>query len=105
MKKEKKEPPEKKKKELNLEITELFLVKSEWDRTFFAEIVRDKTEDGKTINRGTVVVNEGKIWSAGETQDELGDYLDDICTMKLDFGLHANGGVSSKIGEEKYFHN
>jgi hypothetical protein len=105
MKEEKKEPPEKKKEKLNLEITELFLVKSKWDRTFFAEIVRDKTEDGKTINRGSVVVNEGKIWSAGETQDELGYYLDDICTMKLDFGLHDNEGVSSKIAEEKYFHN
>jgi hypothetical protein len=105
MKEEKKEKPEKKKKKLSLEITELFLVKSGWDRTFMAEIVRDKTEDGKTINRGRVVVNEGQIWSAGETQDELGNYLDEICTMKLDLGLHDNQGVFSKSAEGKYFHN
>ena len=103
--KEKKEKSEKKKKISSLEITELFLVKSGWDRTFMAEIVRDKTEDGKTINRGRVVVNEGQIWSTDESQDELGNYLDDICTMKLDSGLHDNQGVFSKIAEGKFFHN
>ena len=101
----KKEKPEKKKKISSLEITELFFVKSGWDRTFMGEIVRDKTEDGKTINYGTVVVNEGQIWSAGETQDELGIYLDCICTMKLYLGLHDNQGVFSKIAEGQYFHN
>ena len=103
--KEKKEKSEKKKKISGLIITELFLVKSGWDRTFMAEIVRDKSEDGTTINRGKVVVNEGQIWSTGETQDELGNNLDGICTMKLDLGLHDNEGVTSKIAVEKYFHN
>jgi hypothetical protein len=103
--KEKNEKSEKKKKISSFEITELFLVKSGWDRTFMAEIIRDKTEDGKTINRGTVVVNEGKIWSTGETQDELGNYLDEICTMKLDLGLHNDVGTSSVIGCNKFFHN
>lgn len=96
---------EKKKKISSIEISELFLVKSGWNRTFMAEIFRDETKDGKTINCGKVVVNEGQIWSSGETQDELAHYLDDICTMKLDFGLHDNEGVSSKIAEGKYFHN
>src|ERR1035437_41745 len=103
--KEKNEKSEKKKKISRFAITELFLVKSGWDRTFMAEIIRDKTEDGKTINRGTVVVNEGKIWSTGETQDELGNYLDEICTMKLDLGLHNDVGTSSVIGCNKFFHN
>lgn len=103
--KEKKEKPEKKKKISNLEITELFLVKSGWDRTFMGEIVRDKTEDGKTINRGKVVVNEGQMWSTGETQDELSGYLDDICTMKLDMGLHEEPGISSVIACSNFYHN
>jgi len=103
--KEKKEKPEKKKKISSLEITEFFFVKSGWDRTFMAEIVRDKTEDGKTINRGRVVVNEGQIWSTGETQDELSNYLDDICIMKLDLGLHENPGIGSAIACSKFFHN
>jgi hypothetical protein len=105
MKEEKKQQPEKKKKISSLEITELFFVKSGWDRTFLGEIVRDKTEDGKTINYGTVVVDEGKIWSAGETQDELGIYLDDICTMKLDLGLHEEPGISTVIAFNKFYHN
>jgi hypothetical protein len=100
-----KEKSERKKKISSLEITELFLVKSGWDRTFMAEIVRDKTEDGKTINRGTVVVNEGNIWSIGETRDELSNYLDDICTLKLDLNLHNVPGISSVIACNKFYHN
>ncbi len=103
---EKRKDSSKKKKNLpKIEITELFLVKSGWNRTFLAEIFRDSTEDGKAINYGTVVVNEGKIWSTGETQDELSNYLDDICTMKLDYSLHDDAGVSTKIAGESFFHN
>lgn len=76
----------------NIEINELFLVKADWNRTFIGQIIREQTEDGQVINRGTVVVNEGKIWSTGETQDELGNNLDDICTLKLDHDLHGNEG-------------
>jgi hypothetical protein len=103
--KEKREKSEKKRKVSSLIITELFLVKSGWDRTFMAEIVRDKTEDGKTINRGKVVVNEGQMWSTGETQDELSNYLDDMCTMKLDMGLHDETGISSMVGCSNFYHN
>ena len=71
---------EKKKKLPQIQITELFLVKADWNRTFMGEIYREKSEDGKEIIRGNVVVNEGKIWSSGESQDELAKNLDDLCT-------------------------
>ena len=96
---------EKKKKLPPIEITELFLVKADWNRTFMGEIFRETAEDGKDIIRGTVVVNEGKIWSSGESQDELVKYLDDICVMKLDIGLHRNGGVITLLFGFKYFLN
>ena len=73
------------------------LVKADWQRTFVAEICREITSEGVSIVRGTVVVNEGKIWSSAETQEELGRFLDDICLLKLDYGLHANDEINMEI--------
>ncbi len=87
-----------------LQISELFLVKSNWRKTFVGEIIREKTENGE-ICRGTVVVNEGRIWSTGESQDELGKNLDDICIMKLDMGLHSNAGESIVIAGTLFYLN
>jgi hypothetical protein len=89
----------------NLQITELLLVKANWDRTFVGEICRETTPDGVPIVRGIVVVNEGKIWSIAESQEELGKNLDDICSLKLDYGLHFNQGVISVIGGKMHFLN
>jgi hypothetical protein len=90
---------EKKKISQEFEITELFLVKcgNDYKRTFIGQIYRETTKEGKTIVRGNVVVNDGKIWSYAETQEELGNNLDKICTMKLDYDLHSNTGESILI--------
>jgi hypothetical protein len=88
-----------------IEITELFLVKSGWDRTFVGQIIRETDEDGLSTVRGNVVVNEGMIWSAANTQDELGNNLDDICTMKLDMNLHDNVGVRTVVANTAFFMN
>lgn len=85
------------KKATHIEITELFLVKADWNRTFTGKIVRETNEDGLSTVRGSVTVNEGKIWSTASNQDELGNYLDDICTMKLDKNLHASDGPKEMI--------
>jgi hypothetical protein len=89
----------------HIEITELFLVKADWNRTFTGKIVRETDEDGLSTVRGSVVVNEGKIWSAADTQDELGNNLDDICTMKLDKDLHGDAGVRTTVAETTFFMN
>lgn len=81
------------------------LVKADWNRTFVAEICRETTSEGVSIVRGTVVVNEGKIWAAGETMEKLAHYLDHLCILKLDFGLNANTGVTAKIFETDFFLN
>jgi hypothetical protein len=62
-----------------------------------AELIREKTEEGKDIICGNVVINEGKAWSIGSNEDELGKYLDEICTMKLDMGLHSFAGVTTQM--------
>jgi hypothetical protein len=83
-------------KKLSIVITEIFLVKVGWDKTFVGELVRE-VEDGdnnslKVIFHGSVVINEGKIYSTGKTIDELGSNLDAIATMKLDGNLHGDEG-------------
>ena len=97
----------KNKKLPDLQITELYLVKADWHRTFMAQIVRDKTTDGEDIIRGSVVVNEGKIWCVAESgsDEELGMFLDDICSLKLDYGLHEKAGITLKIAGEDFFLN
>jgi hypothetical protein len=97
----------KKKIPSGIEITELMLVKAgdDFTRTFIGEIYRETNIDGNPIVRGKVVVNEGKIWAAGETQEELRRYLDDICTMKLDMDLHSDIGLTYKIFGEDFFLN
>ena len=99
----------KKKKDIekltNLEITELFLVKADWNRTFMGTIIRETTADGQEIIRGSVIINEGKAWSVGNTEDELGNYLDDICSLKLDYNLHGDPGKSKIIAGSEFFLN
>jgi hypothetical protein len=89
----------------NLIITELMLVKADWNRTFVAEICRETTSEGVPIVRGTVVVNEGKIWSSAKTQEELGKYLDDICFMKFHMGLNSISGIKLIFHDVCYFLN
>lgn len=81
----------KKKLSSSIEIVELMLVKAgnDFTRTFMAEIYCETTKTGKPIVRGNVVVKEGIIWSSAESQEELRKFLDDICLLKLDYGVHS----------------
>jgi hypothetical protein len=96
---------EKKKNLPPIEITELFLIKADWNRTFMGEIIRETTADGKEFVRGSVIIEEGKAWSTGESQSELAKNLDDICLMKLDMGLHFHAGVTYKVFGVDFFTN
>jgi hypothetical protein len=88
---------DKKKITSSIEITELFLVRADWHRTFMAEIIRETTADGKEFVRGSVIIEEGKAWSIGNSQEELANNLDDICTLKLDYNLHYYSGAKFDI--------
>lgn len=84
-------------KKLSIVITEIFLVKVGYDKTFVGEVVRDIMDLDvnnriSVVYHGSVVINEGKIWSTGKSQDELGENLDAIATMKLDGNLHGDKG-------------
>ena len=90
---------EKKKLPQEIEITELFLVKAgnDYKRTFIGQIYRETTKEGKSIVRGSAEVADGKLWSVAETEDELGQYLDDLCAMNLDMKLHFDAGKKTEI--------
>ena len=101
-------PPEKKKD--RFEITELFMAKAgknDWTRCFWATINRDKDENGNEISvSGKVLIKDrAEIWSRAANQDILGENLDGIVEMVLDYGLHDNAGVNSKICGTPYYHN
>ena len=89
----------------HLIITELFLVKADWNRTFMGEIIREKLDNGKEFLRGSVVVNDGKIWCCAETEEELGRCLDDICTLKLDHNIHDKPGKIEILAATGFFLN
>lgn len=86
-------------------LTELFLVKADWGRTYWGEIFREITAEGKEFVRGRVIIEEGKAWSIGDCQSELAKNLNGICIMKLDMGLHSNAGVKVIILDIDFFLN
>jgi hypothetical protein len=95
----------KKKASSNIILTELFLVKADWSRTFWGAIRRVKEVDGNEIVLGSAIVNEGRIWSKAFNQQELMKNMDDLCIMKLDYRLHTNQGVTTFINNLNFYHN
>lgn len=87
------------------EITVLFMVKADWHRKFIGEINRHAGLDGSKFVTGKVFVQDGDIWSKAVDQYELSKCLDNICILKLDYGLHENEGVISIILNQPYFLN
>jgi hypothetical protein len=88
-----------------IQITELFLVKADWTRTFIGTIRREVDGDENPVIIGEVIVHEGKIWSKASCQEELMKAMDDICSLKLDNELHSQPGVAILILENKVFLN
>lgn len=95
---------DKKKKYSKFTITELFLVKADWNRTYTGTIKRE-IDNGQPIVRGSVCINEGMIYCKADNEDELGKKMDEICVMKLDMGIHQSTGVFLKVCGNNYFLN
>ncbi len=110
MKEEKKEEPGKKKKGMNLEITELFGAKK--GKKGFSDfhigvIHREKDAAGNevAVNGNIRLEGEGVFWSRDTDQEKYGENIDNILELRIDYGIHNDPGISSKIAEEKFFHN
>lgn len=70
------------KKKDKLEIVELFLAKSGWNRTFIGKIIRNKDSV-----YGKIPVRNFIICASADTQQELGKKLDEIVTLILDHNI------------------
>lgn len=98
----------KKKKDPNIEITELFMAKAGkqgWDRCFHGTITRETDRNGNPVVRGKIKVNDGYIYAQAKDQKKLGDKLDEMVLMILDFGLHSDTGITSVIAGTPYILN
>jgi hypothetical protein len=91
-----------------LEITEIFMAKAGktgWDRCFHGTIKRLVDGDDNPVVRGKIRVNDGNIFAQASDQWELGDRLDELVLMVLDYGLHEDKGVTSLVAEQMCFLN
>jgi hypothetical protein len=89
-----------------LEIIELFCAKASMDRCFFGIIKRFEDHLGNPLVFSKIIMPEdGYIVAQAEDQKELSKNLNEMCTMILDKGLHAEAGISTKIFDEMFFLN
>ena len=49
--------------------------------------------------------DDGWIWSGAEDQWTLGDQLDSIVELRLDYDIHSDKGVIYSIAENDFFIN
>ena len=82
-----------------LRLQELFMAKAGighkgFDRCFHGTIKREIDDDGNPYVLGDIKVNDGYIIARANDQWELGDKLDQLVLLVLDYGLHNNSVIS-----------
>jgi hypothetical protein len=96
------------KKEMKIQITEIFMAKAGktgWDRCFHGTIKREKDENGNPVVYSKIKVNDGYIYAKAEDQWVLGEMLDDMVLMILDYDLHKSKGITTPIAGTPFFLN
>jgi len=82
----------------NLIITELFMAKAGrngWYRCFHGTIKRIVDDEGNPFVFGKIKVNDYYIVSSAKDQWELGEKLDEMVLMVLDYGIDKNTGITT----------
>ena len=93
---------------MKIQLTEIFMAKAGrkgWDRCFHGTIKREFDADGSPIVIGKIKVLNGFILAQAKDQWELGEMLDEIVLMVLDYGLHKNSGVTIKLSDSDFWLN
>lgn len=86
-------------------LTELFLVAADVERTFVATRLEKEHDNGEKFYTAVVKVHEGEIISASESESGVVKSLDNMCVLKLDYGLHKVYEKSSVIFHYACFDN
>jgi len=91
-------------KKVNIEITEIFMAKcgDDWNRCFHGTICRKRDDDGNPVVFGKIKVNDGYIYATAPDQWELGEKLDTIVEMILDYDLHNNSGKFDIVADKLF---
>jgi len=80
------------KKELKVEITELFMARADRDRFFTGIIKRGRDDKGNPFVFSNIVMPNGYICAQAEDQKKLSKILNEMSLMALDYGIHDNDG-------------
>ena len=94
-----------KKKDLKLEITELFMAKcgkKGWDKCFYGTIRRETDADGNPVVHGKIKVNDSYIYAMAEDQWILGDMLDEMVLLILDYDIHSTHNTHLIIRDNNF---
>jgi len=99
-----------KKKKERIQLTEIFMAKAGignkgFDRCFHGTINRDFDDEGIPYVFGNIKVNDGYIIERASNQFELGEKLDLLLLLLLDYGLNNNVGKTSIVLGMPYFLN
>ena len=86
-------------------ITELFLAQASRDRRFYGIIQRHCDDNGIPFVYSEIRINQGYIYSRADTQDNLGQQLDQMAILILDYCLHDQQGKIENISETDFFLN
>ena len=79
------------KKDERFQMTELFMAKADWERTYVGSLKRDSAH-GKKVFRGSIIIEGNKVVGANQDEEGLYTAMDDMCVLILDHGLHESRG-------------
>lgn len=84
----------KEKKNISLEITELFMVKAgnDWNRCYYGTIRRVRDENGNPVVYGKIRIGSGYIFTTASDQWKLGEKLDEMVLLILDYEITKKTG-------------
>ena len=93
---------------LKIHLTEIFMAKcgkQGWDRCFHGTIKRVAVENDNPFVCGKIKIHDGYLYAKASDQWELGEMLDEMVFMVLDFGIHSEVGEFTTLCNMKYYMN
>ncbi len=81
-----------------IQITELFMAKAgnDWSRCYYGTIRRETDDEGNPVVYGKIKIGEGYIIARAKDQWELGEKLDVIVFLILEYNIHTQIGKQVK---------
>jgi hypothetical protein len=93
------------KKQLKVEITEMFCAQADPERTYFGCIKRGRHDNGEPFVFSRIVMPDGLLCASDNNQDDLSKNLDTMAIQIMDKGLHNDQGKFTTVFGSKLFQN